>query len=68
MSREIERDADVERLVLYRTKRGLSQEKIARMLGVSWATVNRWERSKNAPSDMARLIIRTFLEQKEVPF
>ena len=28
----------------------LSQEKLARLLNVSWITVNRWERGKPAPS------------------
>ena len=32
---------------------GMSQEKLARELGVSFCTVNRWERAKTAPSPMA---------------
>lgn len=31
----------------------LSQEDLARELGVSYATVNRWETGKNKPSKMA---------------
>ncbi len=32
---------------------GMSQERLARELGVSFCTVNRWERAKTAPSPMA---------------
>ncbi len=32
---------------------GMSQERLARELGVSFCTVNRWERGKTAPSPMA---------------
>ena len=36
-----------------RKQRGLTQEQFARKLGVSWATVNRWERDKTKPSPLA---------------
>ena len=32
---------------------GMSQERLARELGVSFCTVNRWERDKTSPSPMA---------------
>ncbi len=32
----------------------LSQEQLARRLGVSWSTINRWENGKGAPSPLAR--------------
>ena len=32
---------------------GMSQEKLARVVGVSFCTVNRWERSRTVPSPMA---------------
>lgn len=31
-----------------------SQEKLAKTVGVSFATVNRWENSKNTPSKLAQ--------------
>lgn len=31
-----------------------SQELLARRVGVSWSTVNRWENGKGAPSPLAR--------------
>lgn len=32
----------------------LTQEGLARKLGVSWSTVNRWERGLGEPSPLAR--------------
>ncbi len=37
-----------------------SQEDLARELGVSFATVNRWENGHTEPSKMARNVIRAF--------
>lgn len=39
---------------------GLSQEDLARELGVSYATVNRWENGQSKPSKLARVQIDTF--------
>jgi len=36
-----------------RSKLGLTQEQLAKVLGVSWITVNRWERKKCNPSPLA---------------
>jgi predicted ATPase/DNA-binding NarL/FixJ family response regulator/DNA-binding XRE family transcriptional regulator len=41
------------RLRLLRTRLGLSQEQLARRLGVSFATVNRWESGRSQPSARA---------------
>lgn len=38
---------------LLRKKRKLTQEGLARKLGVSWSTVNRWERGIGKPSPLA---------------
>lgn len=40
----------------------LSQGKLADMLGVSFATINRWENSKNAPSKLAQTSFYEFCE------
>jgi predicted ATPase/DNA-binding NarL/FixJ family response regulator/DNA-binding XRE family transcriptional regulator len=40
-------------LRLLRTRLGLSQEQLARQLGVSFATVNRWESGRSRPSARA---------------
>ena len=45
------------RLRLLRTQLGLSQEQLARRLGVSFATVNRWESGRSRPSARAGLAI-----------
>lgn len=37
-----------------RKQLGLSQEALAHKLGVSFATINRWENSKTMPSKLAR--------------
>ena len=37
-----------------RQQRGWSQEDLARALGVSFATVNRWENGKTKPSRLAQ--------------
>ena len=47
----------VARLRLLRTRLGLSQEQLARQLGVSFATVNRWESGRSRPSVRARAAI-----------
>jgi predicted ATPase/DNA-binding CsgD family transcriptional regulator/transcriptional regulator with XRE-family HTH domain len=45
------------RLRLLRTQLGLSQEQLARRLGVSFATVNRWESGRSRPSARTSLAI-----------
>jgi len=42
---------------LLRTRLGLSQEQLARRLGVSFATVNRWESGRSRPSPRASLAL-----------
>lgn len=37
-----------------RRQPGISQEALARQIGVSFATVNRWENRKSQPSNLAR--------------
>ncbi len=38
-----------------RSQLGLSQEDLAHKLGVSFATINRWENGKTMPSKLARV-------------
>ena len=40
---------DPSRITAIRTKLGLSQEQMARILGVSFASVNRWEGGHSSP-------------------
>jgi transcriptional regulator with XRE-family HTH domain len=43
-----------EHLTFIREKLGLSQERMARLLGVSFASVNRWEGKHSAPTGPTR--------------
>lgn len=45
-----------------RKKMDLSQKKFADLLGVSFATINRWENSKNEPSQLAKNSFYDFCE------
>ncbi|MGO9531072.1 MAG: helix-turn-helix domain-containing protein [Syntrophobacteraceae bacterium] len=47
-----------------RSQLGLSQEDFAHALGVSFATINRWENGKTSPSKLAMVQFRTFCDQK----
>lgn len=46
-----------------RTQLGLSQEDLAHKLGVSFATINRWENGKTKPSRLAKAQFDSFLSQ-----
>jgi len=45
-----------------RTIKGWTQEQLARNLGVSWNTVQRWESGKTQPSPLARAKLQELLE------
>jgi len=44
-------------------EKNLSQEKLARALGVSLNTVIRWFQNKSKPSDLALIQIRKFINE-----
>jgi len=46
-----------------RKQLGLSQEDLARKLGVSLATVNRWENGLSKPSKLAKAQVDAFCEK-----
>jgi len=46
-----------------RRQLALSQEELAHALGVSFATVNRWENSKTVPSKLARRQFEAFCKR-----
>ncbi len=46
-----------------RRQLGLSQEELAHALGVSFATVNRWENGRTAPSKLALRQFEAFCEK-----
>ena len=46
-----------------RRQLSLSQEDLARQLGVSYATVNRWENSVSKPSKLAKAQLESFCKK-----
>ncbi|HNR36218.1 MAG TPA: helix-turn-helix transcriptional regulator [Candidatus Hydrogenedentes bacterium] len=46
-----------------RRQLSLSQEDLARLLGVSYATVNRWENRQSKPSKLAKARFETFCKR-----
>ena len=54
-------DPLVESLRLYRPEHQLTQEELARKLGVSFATVNRWFKAKTHPSELQAYRIKKLL-------
>lgn len=46
-----------------RSRLGLTQEKFAHQLGVTYLTVNRWENGRTSPSPMALKLIEGVLRQ-----
>ncbi|HQC24238.1 MAG TPA: helix-turn-helix transcriptional regulator [Syntrophales bacterium] len=56
--------ADIPRLVReLRTRTGLSQEKFAAKLGVTFPTINRWENGRSNPSPLAMQRIEDLLHR-----
>ncbi len=52
-----------------RRQLALSQEELAHALGVSFATVNRWENGKTAPSKLAQRQFARFCKRRKIePF
>ena len=50
-------------VIVLRRQLALSQEELARQLGVSYATVNRWENGQTQPSQLARARLDAFCEK-----
>lgn len=46
-----------------RSQLNMSQEELAHALGVSFATVNRWENGKTNPSKLAQVTFDNFCEK-----
>ena len=51
-----------------RKKLNISQEDLARALNVSYATINRWENSKNKPVRMAQAAFADFCAKHGICF
>jgi len=48
-----------------RGRSGLSQEELARRLGVARATVTRWENGTRRPSKLAEIALKSVVEAKD---
>jgi DNA-binding transcriptional regulator YiaG len=46
----------------------VSQTELAQMLGVSFATVNRWEKSHHQPNYLQRRKIQSICRKHKIPF
>ena len=55
-----------EKVKFVRTKLNLSQEELAHKLGVSFATINRWENGNYNPSRLARKAFEEHCEKKNI--
>ncbi|MDP8217299.1 MAG: helix-turn-helix transcriptional regulator [Candidatus Theseobacter exili] len=53
----------LERLELYRLENRVSQKKLAGMLGVSFATVNRWFNGRTKPNKIQTFHIEKLLKE-----
>jgi len=53
----------IERLETYRLENRLTQEALAKKLGVTFATVNRWLNDKSKPSKMQVYYIEKLLKK-----
>ena len=47
-----------------RIELGMSQEQLSKELHVSFATVNRWENSRNNPNKIARKVLYEYCKNK----
>jgi len=60
----ISRERDYTALVKkVRKQLALSQEDLARELGISYTTINRWENGQSKPSRMAKVLFDAFCEK-----
>lgn len=51
-----------------RSEQRLSQTQLAKELGVSYTSVNRWENGRSLPTKMMLLVIRRYCEEHHLEF
>ena len=49
-----------------RAKLNLSQEELAKILGVSYISVNRWENDKYAPTKLVKVKLNQLFKEKNI--
>ena len=57
-----------ERVKYVRKRMGLTQKQLAKALGVSFATINRWENNQNSPSSLARKVFDDYCDGNLIEF
>lgn len=57
-----------EKLLYVRAKLNFSQTELARELGVSFSTINRWETGKVVPTKKAVLFFELYCKEKKLSF
>lgn len=57
-----------EKLIYARAVLKYSQKKMAEELGVSYATINRWENGNNKPSKMMIVLFENYCKKHEITF
>ena len=57
-----------EKIYLTRMQLNMSQEAIAKELGVSFATVNRWENGKSKPNKLKEYAFEQFCKKNNLTF
>jgi len=57
-----------EKVKYVRERLNISQEDLARALNVSFATINRWENSKNKPVRMAQVAFNDLCRKHKIGF
>ncbi len=62
-------DYDYQKMIVsLRNKLILSQEDFAKLLGVSFASLNRWETGKIRPSKKAEMSLEIFCKKNQIKF
>ena len=51
-----------------RDKKNISQEKLAVILGVSFATINRWENGRGNPNFLAQEKFNAYCKENDITF
>ncbi len=57
-----------EKVITVRRKLNLSQERLAAQLGVSFSTINRWEKERSKPSYLAQERFISFCKDNGITF
>lgn len=63
---ELQKMIFADKVKFVRIKLNLSQEDLARELGVSFATINRWENGSYNPSRLAKKVFEDFCQKQNI--